>query len=254
MVSKDFGLQKREAADPPMLWDESDRFAVIAFLLLSADRQINAGGLKIDALDGDYAVFHDTRAAAVRDGRIIDELNRVLDGAAYWLVGYLKDDYNGNKKRFLEYLAGKWNIDLAVVSTLEASAKTLEAIKRKRFEIQNGDMLYREAAPVIAGLEAREKAIWMELDTLQTAKQWPVSASVTVLNAIVDCMESLTGVRFDEYRIRSKDLPADDEEDFEDDEESLSEKIGDVIVEGIHKATDIVIAPIEWMTYKIMGI
>jgi len=34
--------------------------------------------------------------------------------------------------------------------------------------------------------------------------------------------------------------------------ESLSDKIGGAIEEGVHKVTDIICAPFEWMTDKII--
>ena len=46
----------------------------------------------------------------------------------------------------------------------------------------------------------------------------------------------------------------DGEKDIVDreEEESLSDKIGDCIVEGIHTVTDIICAPFEWMTDKLI--
>ena len=172
---KDFDYTTMETVDPPqIIWDKNDRFAIVAFLLLSVDRQINADSLKkIDEFmglgeqkavnseeetDDNYSMLLAVREAVIREGNaflesiendedrydcIIDELNRVfegsdvcsigdgysassaknrnnLDGAAYWLFDCLKlvvfdDDYSGNKKRFLKYLARKWNIGLSVL-------------------------------------------------------------------------------------------------------------------------------------------
>jgi hypothetical protein len=39
---------------------------------------------------------------------------------------------------------------------------------------------------------------------------------------------------------------------LEEEEESLSDRIGDSIVEGIHKVGDIICTPFEWMTDKII--
>jgi hypothetical protein len=42
------------------------------------------------------------------------------------------------------------------------------------------------------------------------------------------------------------------ETNCEEEEESLTDKIGDTIVEGIHKVGAIICAPFEWMTDKII--
>ena len=42
------------------------------------------------------------------------------------------------------------------------------------------------------------------------------------------------------------------ETNCEEEEESLTDKIGDTIVEGIQKVGDIICAPFEWMTDKII--
>ena len=111
-------------------------------------------------------------------------------------------------------------------------------------------MLYREAVSAIAGLDAQEKTIWKELNKLHIAKERSVSAYVTTQNAIIDSMETLTGTRLYECSIRDEDDPVDDDDDYE--EESPSDKIGDCIEEGIHKAADIICAPFEWLTGKFI--
>jgi hypothetical protein len=45
---------------------------------------------------------------------------------------------------------------------------------------------------------------------------------------------------------------ADDEED--DEEPDIYDKIGDALEEGIQKVGDLLCAPFEWMTDKIMGL
>jgi hypothetical protein len=42
------------------------------------------------------------------------------------------------------------------------------------------------------------------------------------------------------------------ETNCEEEEEGLTDKIGDTIVEGIQKVGDIICAPFEWMTDKII--
>ena len=119
MILRDFDLLKGEAIDPPeIIWDKNDRFAIIAFLLLSVDRQINADDVKkIDAfmgldelkavnsdeeIDENCAMLHAVREAVMREGNaflesindnddrydcIIDELNRVIDGSDICSIG-----------------------------------------------------------------------------------------------------------------------------------------------------------------------
>jgi hypothetical protein len=52
-------------------------------------------------------------------------------------------------------------------------------------------------------------------------------------------------------RLRDFDSPEDEPEEYG--EESLTEKIGDCIVDGIHKVADIICTPFEWLTDKIIG-
>ena len=52
-------------------------------------------------------------------------------------------------------------------------------------------------------------------------------------------------------RLRDFDFPEDEPEGYG--EESLTDKIGDCIVEGIHKVADIICAPFEWLTDKLIG-
>jgi len=101
--------------------------------------------------------------------------HRKLEGSACRLFGYLKlvvfdYDYGGNKKRLLKYLAKKWGIDKSILPILETSAKSLDGIKRKRAEIRESDMPYREAVDVLDDLDAREEAIWKELNGLCITK------------------------------------------------------------------------------------
>ena len=309
MIEQDFDIFSGERIDPPkIVWEEGDRYAIIAFLLLSIDKEMGDEDVKKlsgfmgiaetqtegDANDGltetgkardmiirkGNAFLENLDADEDRYDSVMDELDRViggndkcgigdgyatlgktvkyknLDGAAYWLFDYLKlavfdESYGGNKKRFLKHLARKWDIDKSVLSMLESSAKWLDETSQKRVEIRDSDMPHREAVAILAELDAGEKTVWKELNKLHIAKDRSVSAYVTGRNRMIDGMEALTGVRPFECGIRDEDDPAEEEDDYE--EESFSDKIGDGIVEGIHKVADLICAPFDWMTDKIMA-
>jgi hypothetical protein len=320
MIINDFNIFSGEPINPPeILWEKEDRYALIAFLLLSVDRKINIDELKkfnsFMDIPENYQLNDNeenesnkkllklcsVRDTIINEGNsfldkisddedrydlIVDEVDKViygdekceicngyallgknskytkLPGAVYWLFDYVKlvDDikshspeethtYSKDKKRLLKHLAHKWSIDYSILSSLETSVEALEAINQKRRKTQVNDMPYRKAIIIIAELDVEEKAIWKELNKLNIAKNRLLSAYVTNNNAIADCIENLGG-NPKRLRIRSEDEPID--EDDEDEEETLTDKIGDVIVEGIHKIGDIISAPFDWLTEKIM--
>jgi hypothetical protein len=94
-----------------------------------------------------------------------------LEGAVYRLWDLTKlvvfdADYLGNKKRLLKHLARKWDIESSVLPVLENAAKTLAAIKQERQELVESDKPYRGVTAALAGLEAREKETWRQLEKL----------------------------------------------------------------------------------------
>ena len=308
-----FDIMTGEPIDSPkIVWEENDRYSLIAFLLLSVNKKIGTDEFsKLDAFmafietkkekeydAGDYdnsryENIRTTRDSIIREGNlyldnldsdddrydcIIDELDRVIDGkdncnigggyallgkktkykelkgAPYWIFDYLQlvildDDYNTNKKRLLKHLAGKWNINKSALSIIESSLKLLNTIKQKRAELNASDMPHHEAAAALEEIDKEEKAAWKELHKLDIAKDRNVSAYITRQNAIADCFEALGG-SYQRLRVREEDEPIDDDEDYE--EESLTDKIGDRIVDGIYKIGDLICAPFEWMTDKII--
>ena len=133
---------------------------------------------------------------------------------------------------------------------IEDHAKTLYKISKRRYETENGNTPYREALTTFSELDAEEKAVWKKLNDLNIAKDRATSAYVTNANAIADTLESL-GCESTRFRIRHEDEPYEEEEEKE---ESLSDKVGDFIVEGIHKVGDLICAPFDWMTDKLMGV
>jgi hypothetical protein len=112
-------------------------------------------------------------------------------------------------------------------------------------------MLYNEALSALAKLDAEEKTVWKGLNALNIAKERAASAYATHVNAIADAIESLGG---EGTRVRIRDEDGPPENDDDDEEESLTDKIGDGIVEGIQKVGDLICAPFNWMTDKLMGL
>ena len=308
MHLRDFDLFAGEKIDPPeIIWENSDRYALIAFLLLSVDGKMNDENLKKfdaftdlstakaknnDGEEDENAALPAVRDLIIHEGGIfldsleqdesycdyvLDEIDRIIDGnekcnigngyaswgrttkhkelpgAAYILFDYVKlldsgNGYSKNQKRIIKHLAQKWDVDKSVLTVLKDSAKTLDEICKKRHEIENSDMPHREAVSALSGLNAEEKAAWKKLNDLNIAKDRATSAYVTHTNAVADAIARLGGEPT-WVRIRDENEPYEEEEE---EEESLSDRIGDGIVEGIHKVGDLICAPFEWMTDKLI--
>jgi len=308
MFLRDFDVFAGEKIESPeIIWEKNDRYAIIAFLLLSVDGKMNDENLKkfdafmdagrVKTKNNDEEEDENSALPAVRDliireggifldsleqdesycDYVLDEIDRIINGnekcnigngympwgrttrhkelpgAAYILFDYvrLRDSGNGyskNQKRIIKHLAQKWDVDKSVLTILKDSAKTLDEICKKRDEIENSDMPHREAVSALSGLNAGEKAVWKKLNDLNIAKDRATSAYVTHTNAVADAIARLGG---EPTWVRIKDEDEPDEEE-EEEEESLSDKIGDGIVEGIQKVTDIICAPFEWMTEKLI--
>ena len=235
-----------------MFIEKNDHHVIIAFLLLFVDRKMNTEDLKnLDTFMGVTGMeLKSARDAIIREGSsflesiepdenrydcITDKVDRViadsgfmykkLPDAAYLLFEYLKlvifdEKYNGDRKRLLQHLARKWDIDKPVLPVLEHAVKALDQINRKRIEIQNSTMSYSEAVPVLAKVDTAEAAIWNGLKTLDIRK---------------DCSVDET-----------------EEDDAVYEEESFVDKVGDCIVEGIYNVGDLICAPFDWMTGKLI--
>jgi hypothetical protein len=308
MYLRDFDLFAGERLDSPeIIWENNDRYALIAFLFLSVDGRMNdedlkkfdafmnAGRVKAKNNDGcedENIALSSVRDLIIREGGIfldsleqdesycdyvLDEIDRIIDGnekcnigngympwgrttkhkelpgAAYILFDYVKlldsgNDYSKNQKRIIKHLAQKWDVDKSVLTVLKDSVKTLDEISKKRHEIENSDIPHREALSTLAELDTREKLVWKELNALNIAKDRATSAYVTHTNAVADAIARLGGEPT-WVRIRDEDKPYEEEEE---EEESLCDRIGDGIVEGIHKVGDLLCAPFDWMTGKLI--
>jgi len=310
MHLRDFDLLTGKEINPPeIIWEKDDRYAIIAFLLLSVDGSMSDENKKkfdafmdadrvdvknsIDGEDNNHAALTAAKDAIIRESNaffdsldrdesycdyVLDEIDCIIDGkekcgigggymtwgrsgihkdlpgGAYMLFDYIKlqdfdNGYSKNQKRIIKRLAQKWDVDKSVLTAIEDHAKTLYKIFKKRHETENSDMPHREAVSALSALEAEEKAVWKKLNDLNIAKNRAASAYVTNMNTIADVIDSLGG-ESTRLRLRYEDEPESNEEEKE---ESLSDKIGDCIVDGIYKVGDLLCAPFEWMTDKLMG-
>jgi hypothetical protein len=311
---------------PKIHWNAEDKYAIIAFLLMSIDKKADENGkLRLDDLfglnetvpepgggeGGGTGEKREARDAVVRecekfldslheDGRyaaVRDDIDKFiegedgynlkctigdsyrtfggtyrgkLEGGNYRLWDLVKlvvfdGDYNGNKRRLLKHLARKWDIDGSVLPALEDTAKTLSAITRERRELTESDKPFREVTALLLELETREKDAWKKLEKLGVDKDRDVSAIGETMRGMTNATLSLVGMLNPDFKAALDEEDNDEEEDVEgnEDEEEYEEPgigekivngIGDGICFGIEKATDIVCAPFEWMTDKLMGL
>ena len=312
-----FDYDSGEEISPPLIiWEEDERYAIIAFLLLSIDGKMSDEDMKkFEAyssfsqmeevkdnlisrslrwiIPGGYrGIVRDpgtVRDTIIREGRafldsldheerydcIIDEIDRIIErndkcgigngydsniklpGTADIFLDFVKliysdNGYSKNQQRFLEHLARKWDIDKSVLPILETSLKSLDEINRKRIEIENSDMLHREAVSVLAELDAREKAVREKLNKLIIEEEG-------ITDKISDCiaggMHFASGLKrlFQSEEFNALAAAAGYKEKDDDEEETVVDKIGNGIVEGIYKVGDIICAPFDWMTEKVSG-
>ena len=268
---------------PQIIWEGDERYAIVAFLLLSIEGKMSDDKLeKLNAFmgisqleanssnpdwDDDKLLdkLRTIRDTIIREGNVfldslerdesygdyvMDEIDRIIEGMvvgsfhdekqrgvlfSYFRLAYSDSGYSKNQKRLLRRLAQKWNVDKSALAVLENSAKSLNEVDEKRSNIQNSDMPHREAVSTLAKLEAKEKTVWEELGELNIPKEL-----------------SLFGLEINHYYINKLRAGLGLEEEDFDEEDSLSNRIGDCIAEGIYKVGDIICAPFEWMTEKII--
>jgi hypothetical protein len=310
---------------PKIYWEEDDKYAVIAFLLLSVDKTAGEGGkVRLDSLFGldetapeseggestETAKKREARDAAVREcekflgslrdderyDAVQDEIDKLiegedghnlkcaigdsyvtfgmtaggkLEGGNYRLWDMVKlavsdDDYCGNKRRLLKHLARKWDIDGTVLPALEDAAKTLAAVTREWQPLAESDRPFREVMALLAELEAREKGAWKKLKKLGVYKDRSVSALGEAWRGLANSAAGLAGLLDPDFKAGPGEESDDDEEGSEDSEDiegweeyeepGIGEKIADGVCFGIEKITDVLCAPFEWMTDKLMGL
>jgi hypothetical protein len=308
-----------------IIWKRKDRYAIIAFLLLSVDKGIATDCIKkLDAfmgIDNGDAVSGEkegnrqkklqiVRDTIVREGNaflknvsshenghidqddfnqsrydaIINEIecviegkgkcgigdgyakNKKLSGSAYLLFKYVKlvDEnvstqlnqndcskagISRNTERILKHLALKWDIDNTVLPILLTQAATLIDIYRKRKEIQNSKMPHNEAISALAKLDAREKTVWEELGKLHIDKSPADSIKKTALTT--GCILTLSAPLLSGI---AKSLVDDGDEDDDSKKNTLSDKIGDFLADGVYKIGDLICTPFDWMTEKIINL
>jgi hypothetical protein len=162
----------------------------------------------------------------------------------------------------LKHLTRKWDIEGSVLPALEDVARTLSAITRERRELVESDKPFREVAALLPELETRENEAWKKLEKLGVDKNRDVSAIGETWRGISKSTLALLGTLSPDFKAAIEEESLEDgdsdEEEEEDEEPGLGEKIvngiGDGICAGIEKAADIICAPFEWMTDKLMGL
>jgi hypothetical protein len=305
-----------EVYDKPKIhWNDDDKHAIIAFLLMSIDKKVGEDGkVRLDDLFGlDGATpepereeggaaneKREARDAIVRECEkfleglgdderydiIQDEIDRFVEGAdshtlkcaigdSYGTFGgaavqskldggncqlwdlvklvVFDDDYSGNKKRLLKHLARKWDIDGSVLPVLEDAAKTLAAIAQEQRSLAESDRPFREVATLLVELAAQEKETWKKLKKLgvdiDESRRGIANAALSLAGLLnPDLKDSLDNAEDED----------DENEEWEGkaayEEPGIGDKIADGICFGIEKVTDIICAPFEWMTDKLMGL
>jgi hypothetical protein len=302
---------------PKIYWEEEDKYAIIAFLLLSIDKNAGKDGkVRLDDLFGLNETVPEpegeegsedngknekqaARDAIVREcekflnalhdderyDTIQDEIDKFiegedaynlkcaigdsygtfgatrnkLEGAAYHLWDLVKlvvfdTDYQGNKKRLLKHLARKWDIGRSLLPALEEAAQALTSITQERRDLVESDKSFREVNVRLIELTAREKETWEKLNKLGVYEDRTVSSIGESWRGMANAASSMAGLLNPDFKVNLEEEGLEDDEDEEEDEPGLGDKITDGICSGIEKVTDVLCAPLEWMTDKLMGL
>jgi hypothetical protein len=230
------GISQLEAKSSNPDWDDDK---LLDKLRTIRDTIIREGNVFLDSLERDESYCD----------YVMDEIDRIIEetvasgcleeqrGAlfSYFRLTYSDSGYSKNQKRLLRHLAQKWKLDKSALAVLENSAKSLNEVDEERSNIQNSDMPHREAVSTLAKLEAKEKAVWEKLGELNIPKEL-----------------SLFDLEINHYYINKLRAGLGLEEEDFDEEDSLSNRIGDCIVEVIYKIGDIICAPFEKKKKKII--
>jgi hypothetical protein len=315
MYLEDRNLFSGKVYDKPKIhWNEDDKYAIIAFLLMSIDKKIGEDGkVRLDdlfGLDGAMPEPEGEEGGAANDKReardtiisecerflaglsdderydaVQDEIDKFIEGTdshtlkcaigdSYGTFGntlrgklyggnyrlwelvklvVFDDDYNGNKRRLLKHLARKWDIDGSVLPILEEAAKSLSAIERERQSLVESGRPFREVATLLVELAAQEKETWKKLKKLGV----DIDES---RRGIANAALSLAGLLNPDLKDALDNAEDEDDENEERkgkeeyEEPGIGDKIADGICFGIEKVTDLICAPFEWMTDKLMGL
>ena len=313
MHRSDISLMTGEKYEKPVIhWEEEDKYAIIAFLLLSIDKKVDHNGMvRFDDLFGlndtppemeegeEYSdakskreardtivkeceTFLDKLDSDERYDAVVEEIDRFiqgdhshskcniggcyqtfgviparkLDGGAHriwWLIQLVISDadYAGNKRRVLKNLARKWDVDSAVLPILERSAKLLPEIIKKRQELSESGLPHNEVVKKLARLDTEEKELWKQLKKYGIAETLKASEFAASHFRRINALRALNGQEPVKPDINELEAAPDDDEYKEP---GIGDKICGAIEEGIMKVTDIICAPFEWMTDKLMGL
>lgn len=285
-------LSGEEYGKPVINWHKEDKYAIIAFLLLSSygnadwdgrvrfDNLFGLNGTAPEAGEdggensetgnrretGDAIIrecekFLDGLSVRDRDDSIIDEIDHFIDGedgaysrcnigGSYQTFGDVGSGISPGQNRVLKHLSRKWDVDVSLLPVLETGAKRLPEISRERKELSGCDQSHREVVSRLAELDAEKKELWRQLKS-----RGVFSGGLTSLDV---CMFNLINLR----RVLDGEKTISDINALEKNrcggggyrELTITDKIGDAIEDGIYKIGDIISAPFEWMTDKLMGL
>jgi hypothetical protein len=137
-------------------------------------------------------------------------------------TGIYEGIYEGNRKKLVRFLVRHTKRDKASLEEMEEAARIMTALDEKRSAIRREGAAdtYEHTSARLGELKAEEKAVKKQLKKL---------------------------IMRDLYEKR-------DEAEEEYKKPDIADEIGDSIVAGIQKVTDIICAPFEWLTDKMMGL
>jgi hypothetical protein len=93
---------------------------------------------------------------AAGSGDRVFDLDTLLELLKY---AYLKNSYEGNKKRFIHHLARSGRTEKALFTELETLARSLADIEAQRETAKSSDETYRRVVEILAGLEQQEREL-----------------------------------------------------------------------------------------------
>jgi hypothetical protein len=165
------------------------------------------------------------------------ELIRAMDGdignfaILIWNLvstGIYEGIYEGNQKKLVRFLVRHTRRDKASLAEMEEVARTMAALDEKRLVIrqEGATDTYEHTSARLAELKAEEKAVRKQLKKLITR---------------------------DLYEKRDETEEEEEYDEYSSGNE-IVDAVGDGICKGIQVVTDVVCAPFEWLTDKMMGL
>jgi hypothetical protein len=261
-------FQRNNDSSDNFYWKKDDLYAVIAFLLLSADGKMDAEGKeKLNAYMGlaesdnrlsKRFVLRDTiiekgnafLAKLDEEDRldcIIDEIDRIFDGKDVFgiksdFVFYDDDEdcFSGNTLILFNYM-------VLVAHSYSKNKKWLLKRLALKWDIDNAVLPILETSV--------ETLINIDSNRLEIQNSnVPYKVAVSSLSNL-DAEEDAVWEGLNALGIVKNEEASEEEDDGEENckEDGFVDKAGDVIVDGIMKVGEIICAPFDWLTEKITG-